>query len=70
MNNGLNFLQRCIALSFLFLCCQCNRSEKGEVQRSFYYWKTAFTLSPNEKQTLQQLSVNELYVKFFDVEWN
>ena len=40
------------------------------MQRSFYYWKTAFALSPNEKRTLQQLSVNELYVKFFDVEWN
>lgn len=40
------------------------------MQRSFYYWKTAFALSPKEKETLQQLSVKELYVKFFDVEWN
>ncbi|HEV7331920.1 MAG TPA: hypothetical protein VGN63_12845 [Flavisolibacter sp.] len=40
------------------------------VQRSFYYWKTAFHLSPEEKETLQRLSVQQLYVKFFDVEWN
>lgn len=40
------------------------------MQRSFYYWKTVFTLSPNEQETLQQLSVHKLYVKFFDVEWN
>lgn len=40
------------------------------MQRSFYYWKTAFHLSPKEKETLQQLAVNQLYVKFFDVEWN
>ena len=40
------------------------------MQRSFYYWKTVFTLSSKEQQALQQLSVHKLYVKFFDVEWN
>lgn len=40
------------------------------MQRSFYYWKTVFHLSPNEKETLRQLSVQQLHVKFFDVEWN
>lgn len=40
------------------------------MQRSFYYWKTVFTLSPSEQETLNRLSVHRLYVKFFDVEWN
>ena len=40
------------------------------MQRSFYYWKTVFTLSPKEKETLQQHGVQNLYVKFFDVDWN
>ncbi len=40
------------------------------MQRSFYYWKTAFHLSPGEHETLNRLSVHRLYVKFFDVEWN
>lgn len=40
------------------------------MQRSFYYWKTVFRLSPNEHETLNKLSVHRLYVKFFDVEWN
>jgi hypothetical protein len=40
------------------------------VQRSFYYWKTVFNLTPKEQQTLTNLSVQKLYVKFFDVDWN
>jgi hypothetical protein len=40
------------------------------VQRSFYYWKTVFTLTPKERQTLTGLSVQKLYVKFFDVDWD
>lgn len=40
------------------------------MQRSFYYWKTVFHLSPTEKEALQQHGVQNLYVKFFDVDWN
>lgn len=40
------------------------------MQRSFYYWKTVFTLGPKEAQTLQRLSVQNLYVKLFDVDWD
>jgi hypothetical protein len=40
------------------------------VQRSFYYWKTVFFLSPTEEKTLQDLSVKNLYVKFFEVAWD
>lgn len=40
------------------------------MQRSFYYWKTVFRLSPTEKETLQQLTIRQLYVKFFDVTWS
>ncbi len=70
MTRCLSFIKRCTFSFFLFLLCHCNEREERKVQRSFYYWKTAFNLSPKEKETLQQLSVNQLYVKFFDVEWN
>jgi len=40
------------------------------VQRSFYYWRTVFTLSSEEQKALSQLSVSNLYLKFFDVDWN
>ncbi len=56
-------------LFFLLLLCACGREER-KVQRSFYYWKTVFDLSPKELQTLQQLSMQTLYVKFFDVDWD
>lgn len=40
------------------------------MQRSFYYWRTAFRLSPSEQQALRDHAVKTLYVKFFDVDWN
>jgi hypothetical protein len=40
------------------------------VQRSFYYWKTVFTLTSKEQRALTALSVQKLYVKFFDVDWD
>lgn len=61
------FPGRC--LFFLLLLCACN-SEERKVQRSFYYWKTVFRLRPNEARTLQRLSVQNLYVKLFDVDWD
>jgi hypothetical protein len=70
LNNGLTTIQRCTIFFFLALFCTCTGREERNVQRSFYYWKTVFSLSPKEQQTLQQLSVHQLYVKFFDVAWN
>ncbi|HUC79753.1 MAG TPA: hypothetical protein VMR70_02510, partial [Flavisolibacter sp.] len=68
MTPCLNFIGRCIFLVLLF--SSCKGKEPRNVQRSFYYWKTVFTLSPKEKETLQQHGVQNLYVKFFDVTWN
>lgn len=70
MHNRLRFFKRCTVWFFLIFLCQCREREERQVQRSFYYWKTVFRLSPTETKTLQQLSVQQLYVKFFDVEWN
>lgn len=63
------FFGRCIVF-VLLLCCGCNGRENRTVQRSFYYWKTVFGLSPKEAQTLKALSVRKLYVKLFDVDWD
>jgi hypothetical protein len=41
-----------------------------QIQRAFYYWKSTFSLSAFEKQMLQNLQVNRLYIKFFDVDWD
>jgi len=55
---------------FVFLLTGCTQKEELKVQRSFYYWKSAFSLSQKEKQLLKDLSVHHLYVKFFDVSWD
>lgn len=69
MSLCLNFFKRCIFLLLLFYFA-CNNREERKIQRSFYYWKTAFNLSAKETETLSKLSINNLYVKFFDVDWN
>lgn len=57
-------------LFFILLIASCKQREERTVQRSFYYWKTVFQLSPKEAQTLKELSVSKLYVKLFDVDWD
>lgn len=51
------------ALSIFFVSCK-----KTNIETSFYYWKTKFHLSQTEKNTLQELHVRSLYVRFFDVD--
>ena len=65
----LRFFLRC-SLFILVVCCACNNGEDRKLQRSFYYWKTVFQLSPKEDETLAEYSVSNLYVRFFDVDWN
>jgi hypothetical protein len=38
-------------------------------QRSFYYWRTTFQLSADERDALATLGVTRLYVRAFDVTW-
>lgn len=53
-----------LLLVFVVLSC----SKKSEpVKTSFYYWKTSFSLSDQEKATLDSLHVDRLYVRYFDV---
>ncbi|RYZ27399.1 MAG: hypothetical protein EOO10_12815 [Chitinophagaceae bacterium] len=68
MIHCLNFIGRCIF--FFLLLCSCNGREERKLQRSFYYWKTVFRLSPTEQKAVNGLGIQNLYVKFFDVDWN
>ncbi|OWY21992.1 hypothetical protein C7N43_06135 [Sphingobacteriales bacterium UPWRP_1] len=57
----------------LFFTTGCNTSTPktyGQVTRSFYFWKTVFALSAEQRNTLQQLNVERLYIKLFDVDWS
>ncbi len=41
-----------------------------QVTRAFYYWKSVFKLSNDEKQALKNYQATKLYIKFFDVDWD
>ena len=53
-------------LAITYTSCQPNHA----AQLAFYYWKTQFALSDVEKNHLDALRVNKLYVKFFDITWD
>jgi len=44
--------------------------KRASVSPGFYYWKTKFRLSPYEQQRLQDAGTQDLYVRFFDVDWD
>lgn len=52
----------------IFSCRQ--KKPDRQIERSFYYWKSVFTLTDYEKQKLDTLQVKTLYIKFFDVDWD
>lgn len=49
----------------VFQLASCQQSKPSV---SFYYWKTVFDLSPEERAVLKANRVKRLYVRYFDVE--
>lgn len=43
-------------------------SKPNDTQISFYYWRTRFKLSSNEKQAISENNTKKLYVRYFDVD--
>ena len=48
------------------LLISCNKQEKPVA--AFYYWKTIFKLSAEEKQALQQNNISKVYIRYFDLD--
>jgi hypothetical protein len=48
----------------------CKQHPERSTNRAFYYWKSIYTLSDFEKNSLSKLHINSLYIKLFDVIWN
>jgi hypothetical protein len=65
---SISFLLLFISICFFYSCTDSKSPQP--ILPGFYYWKSTFQLAPLEKSTLQELSIQQLYVKFFDVEWN
>jgi hypothetical protein len=51
-----------LLIGFLFLGCN------QKPHQSFYYWKSVYQLSSNEKAIVKQLDISKLYIRFFDVD--
>jgi hypothetical protein len=51
-------------------CCHPLSKRNSPEVRSFYYWKSVYSLSGKEREYLHALRVNRLYVRFFDVTWD
>jgi hypothetical protein len=41
-----------------------------KAEASFYFWRTQFQLDETEQKYLKSLKAKQLYVRFFDVDWN
>ena len=54
-----------IAVFLFFLLISCSKNNEPII--SFYYWKTIFKLSGEEKEVLKNNNVTKLYVRYFDV---
>jgi hypothetical protein len=64
---------RCLLLLFLIVVASCNLSTKKEdrkTERAFYYWKSNFRISDAERNAIDTLKAQTIYLKFFDVDWN
>ncbi|MGG9971211.1 hypothetical protein ACQ33O_05385 [Ferruginibacter sp. SUN002] len=55
---------------FLLFLIGCKERAERKIDRSFYYWKSVFTLTDFEKKKLDSLDIKTLYIKFFDVTWD
>lgn len=55
-----------IVLVGFFSACS-DKQEKDNPKVAFYYWKTVFKLTENEKKALTENGTQRMYVRYFDV---
>lgn len=60
-------IQQLLFLGLIVISCG---QKKPVIEKTFYYWKTSFDISAQEKNALDSLNVKKLYVHFFDIDWD
>ena len=61
----------CLGLPFFLI--QCAKQPPKTILPAFYYWKTSFPsagLSNYEKNVLNKINNQKIYIKIFDVDWD
>ncbi len=67
----MSVLRNCALLLCILLCLMVScRQRHHHVNRSFYYWKTAYKPTNFELDALQHLAIQKIYIRLFDLEWN
>jgi len=66
---SLSFIILLLLLSSIY-CHPEQKKKKFIVNRGFYYWKSIFRNDVPGRQILQQEKVQQLYIRYFDVDWN
>jgi hypothetical protein len=59
-----------VASLSLLLIAGCSQNAPRQVTTAFYYWRTRFAPGPEEVEYLRAANVQQLYVRFFDVDWD
>ena len=62
-------LSMLLLLTTIPIAAGCGGSRRP-VRNSFYYWRSTFTLDAESVRYLREMSVERLYVRFFDVGWH
>jgi hypothetical protein len=65
-NKNLQLLLILLALSQ----CSGQREISPPIERAFYYWKTTANFGTDDNQLYQDLAVQTLYVRYFDIDWS
>ena len=63
----MNFIFRFLSLTILFFLVGCT-SETKKSPVDFYYWRSNFSINEMEKNTVDYLKVENVYIRFFDVD--
>jgi len=56
--------------TLLLLLFSCQPEKKRVISHSFYYWKSTYSIWGTEKEKLEQLKADHLYIHYFDVDWS
>ena len=51
-------------------CVQQSTKKERKIERSFYYWKSVFSITDYERKAIADWNISTLYLKFFDVDWD
>ena len=53
-----------------FLQISCNKQSNRTVNKAFYFWRSVFELTSDERNYLNHAQIKKIYLKYFDIDWD